>query len=80
MVVTDLVDDDLTLVYTLGGSRTHVLPWAGSPNRMGQEALCGRSAWPQLWAGTGSQCEYERARDQPLCIACGEALARRGEA
>lgn len=71
------VNDDLTLVYTPGGTRTHVLPPLGSPNLAGQDALCGRSAWPALWSGTGTQEEYERAREQPLCSSCRAVLIHR---
>lgn len=73
----DLVREDDVLVYTPGGTRTHVLPPAGSPNVVGQDAICGRSAWPSLWFGTGAQDEYERAREQPLCSSCEAVLIHR---
>lgn len=68
-MASPLTDDDV-LVYMEGGTAAHVLPWDGSPNRSGQEAVCGRSAWPMLWSGTGDQDEHERARELRLCAKC----------
>lgn len=64
----------MTRVFTPAGTVAHLLPWNGSPNTAGEEALCGRSAWPDLWHGTGSQDEEERAQDMRLCERCS-ALA-----
>lgn len=61
---------DGTRVYTPAGTKAHVLPWYASPNNSAEKALCGRSAWPAYWHGTGSQDEYEKAADLPLCTAC----------
>lgn len=58
------------LVYTEGGKIAHVLPDWASPNNRAEEALCGRSPWPGYWFGTGTQDEYEKARDLRLCVAC----------
>ncbi|MGW0682922.1 hypothetical protein ACWD2L_06110 [Streptomyces sp. NPDC002754] len=69
----DLIDDDDVLVFTEGGTVTHVLPRLASPNS-GADALCGRSGWPVGWYGTGTQDEYERARDLPLCVRCQAVL------
>jgi len=64
-----LPSDDDVLVYTEGGTKTHILKPQASPNAY-SDALCGRSSWPQYWFGTGSQAEWERARSQELCTSC----------
>ena len=62
--------DDYTLVYLRTGSVVHQLnPWA-SPNSY-QSAACGTSPiWPDLWRGTGSQKELDRASAMSLCKKC----------
>lgn len=68
-----------TRVYTEGGTVAHLLDEWDSPNRLGAEALCGRSAWPSFWHGTGSQAEHEKAEDLRGCVAClGVVRHRRG--
>jgi hypothetical protein len=62
--------DQYTVVYTDAGTVAHLLGVGESPNDTGTEALCGRSAWPGYWFGTGSQEEYEKAEDMRKCIAC----------
>lgn len=69
--------DDYTRVFTAAGTVAHVLGWGQSPNRIGETALCGRSAWPDYWHGTGSQDELERAQDLPLCVSCTAVLSHR---
>lgn len=63
-----------TRVFTEGGTVAHVLGWNTSPNDTAAEALCGRSAWPGYWHGTGTQGEHERALDLRLCIRCESIL------
>lgn len=58
-----------TRVYTEGGTVVHLLDELLSPNQP-NSALCGRSPWPGLWLGTGSQDEEERALDLRLCSPC----------
>lgn len=60
---------DHTLVYTEAGTVAHYLDGLLSPNEP-NSALCGRSPWPGLWLGTGSQEEHERALDLQLCAPC----------
>lgn len=60
---------DHTRVYTEGGTVVHLLDELLSPNQP-NSALCGRSPWPGLWLGTGSQDEHERALDLHLCPPC----------
>lgn len=72
------LNDDDTLVYTEGGTKTHVLKPLASPNTYA-DALCGRSSWPLLWMGTGSQVEWERAREQPLCVSCAAIVRSRSD-
>jgi hypothetical protein len=60
---------EYTRVYTVGGTVAHLLDPLLSPNQP-DSALCGRSPWPGLWAGTGSQDEHERALDIRLCTGC----------
>lgn len=66
-----------TRVYTEGGTVAHILGWHSSPNDTAAEALCGRSAWPGYWHGTGTQGEHERALDMRLCSACQQVLNHR---
>ena len=66
--------NEYTRVFTPGGTVAHMIePW-DSPNKMGSEALCGRSAWPGLWHGTGTQDEEERALDLRMCSRCEAIL------
>lgn len=60
---------DYTLVYTDGGTVVHLLDPLLSPNQP-SSALCGRTPWPGLWLGTGSQEEHERAADLLICSPC----------
>lgn len=62
------------LVYTSGGQVTHLLREYQSPNNATEPALCGRSVWPDYWRGTGTQDEYDKALDMPLCIGCRTKL------
>jgi hypothetical protein len=66
-----------TRVYTEGGTVAHILNWDQSPNDRAAEALCGRSAWPGYWFGTGTQDEEERAIDLRLCTRCESVLRLR---
>jgi hypothetical protein len=59
-----------TRVYTDGGTVGHLLDELLSPNDGNSGALCGRSPWPGLWLGTGSQEEHERAADLTTCSSC----------
>lgn len=65
---------EYTRVYTDGGTVVHLLDELLSPNEP-NSALCGRSPWPGLWLGTGSQDEHERALDLRLCAPC-EAIKK----
>lgn len=59
-------------------SRVHHLVHQGHSPSSGYPALCGRS--PDLfcyWWGTGTQSEYERAEELPLCKPCGAARGAR---
>ena len=60
---------DYTRVYTNGGTVVHLLDELLSPNEQ-NSALCGRTPWPDLWHGTGSQDEHERALDLRVCTPC----------
>ncbi len=60
---------EYTRVYTDGGTVGHLLDELLSPNSS-SSALCGRTPWPTLWLGTGSQEEHERALDLTTCSAC----------
>ena len=65
-----------TRVFTEGGTVAHLLDELLSPNQP-NSALCGRSPWPGLWHGTGTQDEEERAADMRLCVGCAGVLAER---
>jgi hypothetical protein len=53
---------DPTRIYTERGKRAHLTD-------QGTVSLCG--IWyPELFQGTGTQAEYERAADLPLCKRC----------
>lgn len=76
-----------TRVYSAHGKTAHLLPLGDSPNSGYPFTLCRRQ--PRLftsWLGTGSQGEYERAAQLPLCswcehrVLCGPCAARAGEA
>ncbi len=69
--------DDNTRVYTEGGTVAHLLSFLDSPNNSAAEALCGRSAWPGYWHGTGTQKEHERALELRLCVGCLNVLSGR---
>lgn len=58
-----------TRVYTDGGTVAHLLDELLSPNQP-NSVLCGRTPWPGLWLGTGSQDEHEKAEDLTLCTRC----------
>lgn len=60
-------------VFTEGGTVAHLLDVLRSPNEPA-EALCGRSPWPGLWHGTGSQEEEERVLDLALCSSCAGVM------
>ena len=59
-----------TRVYTGGGTVAHALDELQSPNDAGAGALCGRTAWPGLWLGTGTQVEEETALEMRPCVGC----------
>jgi hypothetical protein len=61
--------EDYTRVYTDGGTVAHLLDPLLSPNQP-NSALCGRTPWMDLWHGTGSQVEHERALDLKICAPC----------
>ncbi len=64
---------DYTRVYTPGGVVAHLLDSLLSPNKP-NSALCGRSPiWPDLWHGTGTQEEEERASFLDTCAGCAAA-------
>lgn len=71
------MDDDVTRVFTEGGTRAHYIDFYQSPNDVDTEALCGRTCWPGLWHGTGSQEEEERAADLEICSQCQAVLIHR---
>jgi hypothetical protein len=72
------MQDDHTLVYTPGGTVAHVLDSLLSPNSFSPtEAMCGRTAWPSQWHGTGSQEEIEKALDLSRCASCQAVLNHR---
>lgn len=59
-----------TRVYAPTGTVVHALDELSSPNDQAAEALCGRTPWPGLWLGTGTQEEEERALDLQPCSPC----------
>jgi hypothetical protein len=62
--------EQCTRVYTRTGTRAHLLSPATSPNSPAA-ALCGTlPEWFEMWRGTGSQDETERAASLPLCKYC----------
>jgi hypothetical protein len=65
-----------TRVFTDGGTVAHILDALLSPNQP-NSALCGRSPWPGLWHGTGTQDEEERALELRLCSQCESILKHR---
>ncbi|GHF94584.1 hypothetical protein [Streptomyces hydrogenans] len=71
------MNDDVTRVFTEGGTVAHYLDFFHSPNHVETEALCGRTAYPGLWHGTGSQEEEERAADLRICTPCRAVLIHR---
>lgn len=60
-------------VYLTFGTVAHELSWGVYANS-GHAALCGRTPWPADWLGTGTQSEYERAAELPLCVQCDAVL------
>jgi hypothetical protein len=62
----------ITRVYLPGATLAHLL--AASPNDSWATALCGRSAWPGYWCGTGSQAEHDMAAEMPVCASCRSKL------
>lgn len=66
----------MTRVFTDGGTVAHLLDSLLSPNQP-NSALCGRSPWPGLWHGTGTQDEEERAADLRLCSQCNSIAEHR---
>lgn len=68
---------DYQRVFTEGGTVAHLLDWNASPNDTAASSLCGRTAWPGYWHGTGSQDEEERVQDMQLCVGCGAVLMTR---
>lgn len=63
-----------TRVYVGNGTVVHALDELYSPNDPGSSTLCGRTPWPGLWLGTGSQEEEERALDMQLCSPCAAVM------
>lgn len=70
-----MTDDGVTRVYIEAGTVAHFID--GSPNSTDTEALCGRTSWPGLWHGTGTQEELERAADLRVCSPCLAVLNHR---
>lgn len=67
----------MTRIFIAGDTIAHELDDLLSPNQP-NSALCGRTpSWPDLWHGTGSQDEEERAHDLRLCAQCESALIER---
>lgn len=67
----------MTRVYTPGGTTAHLLDDLLSPNQP-NSAMCGRTPqWPDLWHGTGTQEEYDRAAEMRLCAQCDAAAEHR---
>lgn len=62
--------DDVTRVFTEGGTVAHYLDALKSPNAVDTEAFCGRTPWPGMWHGTGTQDEEEKANDLRVCSNC----------
>jgi hypothetical protein len=71
------MDDTVTRVFTEGGTVAHYIDLLQSPNSTSTEALCGRTAWPGMWHGTGSQDEEEKASDLRACSRCQAILDHR---
>lgn len=61
---------DYTRVFVPAGATAHLLDPLCSPNSSGATSLCGRTAWPGYWHGTGSQDEEERGQDLRVCPSC----------
>lgn len=68
---------DVTRVFTEAGTVAHYLDSLMSPNSATSEALCGRTPWPGMWHGTGTQDEEERVLDLLLCARCESVVAFR---
>lgn len=71
------MNDEYTRVFTEGGTVAHFLDYYQSPNEVDAEALCGRTPFPGLWHGTGSQDEEERAADLTVCSRCQAVVTHR---
>jgi hypothetical protein len=56
------------LRYVPKGTRAHLLPNGMSNSK----AVCGLYPWTTGWWGTGSQEEYDRAANLPLCQRCAQ--------
>lgn len=63
-------------VFTEAGTVAHLLDELLSPNQP-NSVLCGRTPWPGLWHGTGTQDEEERAMDLRLCAPCQQVMNHR---
>ena len=64
-----------TRVFTRAGFKAHLLPELNSPNS-NDAALCGlEPGWDDLWHGTGSQVEIEKAASLPTCRFCEHKAA-----
>lgn len=64
-------------VYMENGTVAHVLDYNRSANS-NEQALCGRGPWPETWRGTGTQDEYDRAKELRLCVSCEAVLRHQG--
>lgn len=71
------MNDNVTPVYTEGGTVVHYIDFLQSPNSVETEALCGRTPWPALWHGTGNQEEIERALTLRVCSQCATVKSHR---
>lgn len=74
-----LSDEKPWRVYLEKGHVTHLLLPHQSPNSDFEPAMCGTGAasW-NGWRGTGTQDEWERAAELPLCLNCQRRLRRPG--
>jgi hypothetical protein len=68
---------DCTRVYAPHGKMAHLLPPGDRPSVGYPFTLCRRQ--PRLfgaWLGTGSQGEYDRAAELPLCSRCAGKVSQ----
>lgn len=58
--------------YTRGGGRAHLLAFGTDLNNFPYTpAYCGMEpTWPDKWLGSGTQDEYDRAAELPVCKNC----------